>query len=124
MAITNVESNRNCDFGWCQPNDASTASGIDTNLARKAYTGDGSSSITVAFASLSSVGGTTYHATTTQIHREYAPTLASKANNAARFETATDGQSGAKGLLVERQSSNFLPTVRFANWTKPSVASD
>jgi len=41
------------------------------------YTGDGSSSIDLAFASLTTTGATDYQATTTQIHREYAPTLKS-----------------------------------------------
>jgi hypothetical protein len=56
-------------------------------------------------ANLSTTGQTVLSETTTQIHREYAPSLVSKANNAARFETATDGQS--MGCLIEGQSTNL-----------------
>jgi hypothetical protein len=86
------------------------------------YAGDNSSSIDVAFASLSTVGATDYNATTTQIYREYAPTLASKANNAARFETATDGQS--MGVLIESQfTQHLLRTEEFdnASWSKTNA---
>ena len=102
-------------------NDASTTAGLDTTLARKVYTGDGSSSIDVAFASLSSVGGTTYQATTTQIHREYAPTLKSVATaGQPRFEySPTD--SASMGLLIEGSSTNLLNySEQFDNayWSK------
>ena len=82
----------------------STATGLDS-YGVAPYTGDNTSSIDIAFSSLSTTGATDYNATTTQIHREHAPSLVSKANNAARFETATDGQS--KGILVESQSTNL-----------------
>jgi len=102
-------------------NDASTTAGLDTTLARKVYTGDGSSSIDVAFASLSSVGGTTYQATTTQIHREYAPTLKSVSTaGQPRFEySPTD--SASMGLLVEGQAQNLIArsdSIDNAYWTK------
>jgi len=85
----------------------------------KLYTGDGSSSIDVAFASLSTTGATDYNATTTQIHREYASSLVSKANNAARFEVGTDGQSVAKGILIEGQTTNLVTYgIDFASWSK------
>jgi len=44
--------------------------------------------------------------TTTQIHREYAPSLVSKSNNVGRFDHTTDGQS--VGILIESQSTNLL----------------
>jgi hypothetical protein len=76
-------------------NDVATTVGLDTNWGTKSYTGDNSSSLDIAFASLTSTGATNYQATTTQIHREYAPTLKSVATaGAARFEyDPTDGQS-------------------------------
>jgi hypothetical protein len=75
------------------------------------YTGDGTSSIDLAFASLTTTGATDYNATTTQIHREYAPTLQTAAINAARFEySATDGESmgTSLGCLIEGQSTNLI----------------
>ena len=77
------------------------------------YTGDGTSSIDIAFASLSTTGATDYNATTTQIHREYAPTLQTAAINAPRFEhSASDSASEAigqsRGLLIEGQATNYL----------------
>lgn len=58
-----------------------------------------------------------YQATTTQIHREYAPTLQTAAINAPRFEfSATDSASAAMGeslgLLVEGQATNLMPYSR------------
>lgn len=88
------------------------------------YTGDGSSSIDVAFASLSTTGATDYNATTTSIHREYASSLVSKANNIGRFEVGTDGQSGAKGILIESASTNLLTyssDMSNVAWTKTNL---
>jgi hypothetical protein len=92
----------------------------------KTYTGDGSSSIDVAFASLSTTGATDYNATTTQIHRAYASSLVSKANNTGRFEVGIDGQSAGTslGILVEGQSTNLLNySEQFDNgyWTKSNT---
>lgn len=94
-------------------NDDSTTVGINANYGVKSYAGDGSSSIDVAFASLSTTGATDYNATTTQIHRAYAPTLQTAAINAPRFEhSASDSASEAigssRGLLIEGQSTNLL----------------
>jgi hypothetical protein len=75
------------------------------------YTGDGTSSIDVAFASLSTTGATDYNATTTSIHRQYASTLKSVSTaGQPRFEYGIDGQSGGTslGILVESQSTNYL----------------
>jgi len=48
-----------------------------------------------------------YQATTTQIHREYAPTLQTAAINAPRFEfSASD--SASMGLLIEGSSTNLV----------------
>ena len=93
------------DFAYLYMSDDATAAVGTYGL--KTYQGDGSSSIDVAFASLSTVGATDYNATTTQIHREYAPTLQTAASGAARFEhSATDGQS--EGILIEGQSTNLV----------------
>lgn len=104
-------------------NDDSTTAGINANYGVKSYAGDGTSSIDVAFASLSTTGATDYNATTTQIHREYASSLASKANNIGRFEVGTDGQSAGTslGILVEGQSTNLLTRsedVSHSDWAK------
>jgi len=67
---------------------------------------------------------TNYNATTTQIHREFAPTLKTSAANEPRFEYAADGQSVAKGLLIEAQKSNLaLNSNDFTNatWNKQRV---
>jgi hypothetical protein len=96
-----------------------SAAPVSNNYGLDLYTGDGSSSIDVAFASLSTTGATDYNATTTQIHREYAPSLVSKANNVGRFDHTTDGQS--MGILIEGQSTNLLNySEQFDNgyWTK------
>jgi len=77
-----------------------------TSYGSYAYAGDGSSSIDIAFASLSTTGATDYNATTTSIHRQYAPSLVSKSNNIGRFDHSTDGQS--MGILIESQSTNLL----------------
>jgi len=90
------------------------------------YTGDGSSSIDVAFASLSTTGATDYNATTTQIHREYAPTLKSVATaGQPRFEydPASDGQS--MGILIEGQAQNLIErsdSIDNAYWVKTNVS--
>ncbi len=73
------------------------------------YTGDGTSSLDIAFASLTTTGATDYNATTTQLHREYSPTLKSVSTaGQPRFEySPTD--SASMGLLIEGQSQNLLP---------------
>ena len=105
-----------------------TATGeFQVNLCESAgtdsYAGDATKGVYLWGAQVSSIGGTVLNATSGQIHREYAPTLASKANNAARFETATDGQSAGTslGILVEGQSNNLaLNSEDFSNasWNK------
>ena len=71
------------------------------------YAGSATSGIYLWGAQVSTTGQTSLNATSGQIHREYAPTLVSKANNAARFEVGVDGQSA--GILVEGQSTNLYP---------------
>lgn len=93
------------------------------------YAGDGTSSIDVAFASLSTTGATDYNATTTQIHREYAPSLVSKANNVGRFEVGVDGQSAGTslGILVESQSTNLVTRsseIDHSYWSKGALDID
>ncbi len=58
---------------------------------------------------LSSTNAKVYDSpTTTQIAREYQTKLQTAASGAARFEhSATDGQSVAKGILLESQSTNL-----------------
>ena len=48
---------------------------------------------------------TAYNSTTTQIHREFAPTLKTASANEPRFEYTTDGES--EGLLIEAQATNL-----------------
>ena len=78
------------------------------NYGHIGYTGDGASAIDVAFSSLNSTGATDYNATTTQIHREFAPTLKTASADAPRFEY--DPITGnAEGLLVQSQATNSYP---------------
>jgi hypothetical protein len=83
------------------------AAPVANDFGLVSYTGDGSSSIDVAFASLSTVGATDYNATTTQISRSYAPTLKSVSTaGQPRFEySPTD--SASMGLLIEGSSTNL-----------------
>jgi hypothetical protein len=93
-----------------------TSPTLDT-YGRYGYTGDGSS-IDVAFASLSTTGATDYNATTTSIHRQYAPSLKSVATaGQPRFEydPSSDGQS--MGILIEGQATNLNPySDALASW--------
>ena len=65
-----------------------------------------------------------YQSTSGQIHREYAPTLKSVSTaGQPRFEydPSSDGQSAAKGILIEGQATNLLTySSNFANssWVK------
>jgi len=69
----------------------------------------GAETLLVWGVQLNTTGATDYNATTTSIHREYAPTLKSVATaGQPRFEYSTDGQSVAKGILIEGQSTNLL----------------
>jgi len=72
---------------------------------------------------------TAYNATTTQIHREYAPSLVSKANNVGRFDYSTDGQSmgTSLGILIEGSATNLVTySEDFSNafWTKTRLSVD
>ena len=72
----------------------------------------------------SSTGETVLNQTSGSIHREFAPTLKTAAANEPRFEYAADGQSVAKGLLIEAQKSNLaLNSNDFTNatWNKQRV---
>jgi len=103
-----------------------TSPTLDT-YGRYGYTGDGSS-IDVAFASLSTTGATDYNATTTSIHRAYAPSLKSVATaGQPRFEydPAPDGQSVAKGILIEGQAQNLIErsdSIDNGYWVKGNVS--
>ena len=94
------------------------------------YAGDGTSSIDVAFASLSTTGATDYNATTTSIHRQYASSLKSVATaGQPRFEydPSTDGQSAGTslGILVEGQSTNLITySNNFSAWSGFQVTAE
>jgi hypothetical protein len=81
------------------------------------YTGDGSSSIILAFSGLSSIGSTDYSYTNGQIARSYQTKLQTAASGSARFEhSAIDGQS--EGILIEGQSTNLVTrSEEFNSWT-------
>jgi len=94
-------------------NPNATTSGLDA-YGDLSFAGDDTAGITVAFASLSTVGSSDYNATTSQIHREYSSTLKSVSSSGQpRFEySPADGQSAAGsplGLLVESQATNLIP---------------
>ncbi len=75
-------------------------------------------------ANVSTTGQTVLNATTTQIHREYAPTLKSVATAGdARFEyDPTDGQSA--GILIESSSTNLSRYgSALGSWANPSLSS-
>ena len=70
------------------------------------YAGDATKGVYLWGAQVSSIGGTVLNETSGSIHRQYASSLVSKANNAARFEVGVDGQS--EGILVESQFQELL----------------
>jgi hypothetical protein len=83
------------------------------------YAGDATKGVYLWGAQVSSTGETALNATSGQIHRQYASSLVSKANNAARFEVGTDGQS--EGILIEGQAQNLATySSDFSNaaWSK------
>ena len=101
-------------------NPNATTSGLDA-YGDLSFAGDDTAGITVAFASLSTVGSSDYNATTSQIHREYSSTLKSVSSSGQpRFEySPADGQSAgtALGLLVESQATNLQRYgSAFASW--------
>ena len=63
--------------------------------------------------------------TTTQIARSYQTKLQTAASGVARFEhSATDGQSGAKGILIEgqfQQDLTYTEDLTNAHWTKSNT---
>ena len=73
----------------------------------------------------SSTGETVLNQTSGSIHRSFAPTLKSHSSDQPRFEyDPADGQSVAKGLLIEAQKSNLaLNSNDFTNatWNKQRV---
>ena len=69
------------------------------------YAGSGADSFAVWGIQVSSTGETVLNETSGSIHREYASSLVSKANNIGRFEVGVDGQS--EGILIESQSTNL-----------------
>ena len=100
-------------------------SGLSSSSGGASYAGDNTSSIDVAFASLTTTGATDYQSTTTQIHREYAPTLKSVGTaGQPRFEydPSADGQS--MGILIEgqfQQLAQYTEDLSNAYWTKANT---
>ncbi len=104
---------------------------VDSNTAARYEDSTSTSSIFAWGANFSSTNQKVFNSTTSQIHREFAPTLKSVTNAGdPRFEydPASDGQSDAgspRGLLIEAQSSNlFARSSGFdytAAWTKTNV---
>ncbi|MFZ9080919.1 MAG: phage head spike fiber domain-containing protein, partial [Alphaproteobacteria bacterium] len=99
--------------GWykCALTVTATATGTgysQVNLrdasGNSSYTGDVTKGIFAWGASVASTGQTVVNQTSGQIHRSFAPTLKTSQIDQPRFEySATDGQSVAKGLLIEQQ---------------------
>ena len=85
------------------------------------YTGDVTKGVYAWGASVSSTGQTVVNQTSGSIHREYSSTLKSVTTSGQpRFEydPAADGQSVAKGLLVEAQATNLQRYgSAFASWS-------
>ena len=80
---------------------------VDSNTAARYEDSTSTSSIFAWGANFSSTNQKVFNSTTSQIHREFAPTLKTASADAPRFEySASDGQS--EGLLIEAQSSNLL----------------
>jgi hypothetical protein len=71
------------------------------------YAGDATKGVYLWGAQVASTGEIVLNGTSGQIHREYAPSLVSKSNNIGRFDYSTDGQSAAKGILIEGQATNI-----------------
>jgi len=69
------------------------------------YTGSGADAFYVWGLQYNNNVGSVLSETSGQIHREYAPSLVSKANNVGRFDHTTDGQS--MGILIEGQATNL-----------------
>ena len=83
---------------------------VDNNTASRYQDSTSTSSVYAWGANLSSTGEKVFNATTTQIHREYAPTLKSVSTaGQPRFEYGIDGQSAGTslGCLIEGQSTNL-----------------
>jgi len=77
---------------------------VDSNTAARYEDSTSTSSIFAWGANFSSTNQKVFNSTTTQIHREYAPTLKTYAANEPRFEYTADGES--EGLLIEAQATN------------------
>ena len=77
------------------------------NGSGTSYAGDATKGVIFWGFQISSTSETVLNETSGSIHREYASSLVSKANNIGRFEVGVDGQSGAKGILIESASTNL-----------------
>ncbi len=117
--------------GWykCVVTATATATGTgytQVNLADSGgsdtYLGDVTKGAYLWGAQVSSTGETVLNETSGQIARSYASTLKSVGTaGQPRFEYGIDGQSGAKGILIEGQSNNLaLNSEDFSNasWNK------
>ncbi len=70
--------------------------------------------------------GSVLNETSGSIHREYQTKLQTAASGAARFEhSAIDGQSGAKGILLESASTNLITySNNFGVWSALRVTAE
>ena len=98
-----------CAVNLTLPSTSAYISLQDSLSAAREATTASTGSIYIFGAMATTLGDATnvaaYVAAGSQIHREYAPTLVSKANNVGRFDHTTDGQS--MGCLIEGQSTNL-----------------
>ena len=94
--------------------------GIGADNSTSTYAGSGADAFAVWGVQVSSIGETVLNETSGSIHREYQTKLQTAASGAARFEhSATDGQSAAKGILVEGQSTNAVGySDSLASWNQ------
>lgn len=105
--------------GWYKCSFQATATGAATMYLNvylqdgadsTSYTGDGSSGAYAWGCNVSTTGQLVHEDTSGQIARSYQAKLQTAASGAARFEhSAADGQSVAKGILIEGQGSNIMP---------------
>ena len=111
------------DYYKCQATVTAAATGAGwtqvylDNGSGTSYAGDVTKGVIFWGHQISSTGETVLNETSGSIHRQYASSLVSKANNAARFEVGVDGQS--MGVLVEGQSTNAVGySDSLASWNQ------
>jgi len=98
---------------------------VDSNTAARYEDSVSTSSIFAWGANFSSTNQKVFNSTTSQIHREFAPTLKTASADSPRFEFASDGQS--VGLLIESQATSLITySEDFSNsfWDKTRLSVD